>query len=224
MHNRAPLILLSVFMFSVLFAPALVMAQAFNSNQAFDFIWVRTFGFDQEWASNPRLLLVNAVVPAFALFAIMVGMMRVVGVSRGMGSTAEYLIAIAVMLAALFTGGLGWISQALVIMGSTGVIIFVAMFMVGSGLWAWSYVRRKDTEKDIEQAYGRSVKSIRAEIRVATDGINRLRARAAAGEDINNLEGQIATLERRRNELMDQLANVRGTYRRGAAGGGEGAD
>lgn len=168
MQNQHALILLAVFSSVLVLTPAIALAQTFSSSQATDLIWVRTFGFERSWLSNPNELMTGAIIPSFAIFAIFLGMMRVIRISQGMGNV-EYLIAIAVMLAALFTGGVGWISGLLAGVGAYSVILFVAMFIVGGSLYAYGYMKaKKVSAKNIHDTYTKSYDDIEKEI----DGID----------------------------------------------------
>ena len=125
---------------SFLFAPALVAAQYYGSNQAVDFIWVKTFGFEKSWLSNPNQLITQAILPTVALYAIFLGLLRTLQIFQGMGSM-EHVISIVVCLSAMFTGGIGWISGVMAFLGVWSIAIFILLMIVGGGLYTWGFMR-----------------------------------------------------------------------------------
>jgi hypothetical protein len=177
---------------------------------------VRTFGFERSWLNNPNELMTGAIIPSFAIFAIFLGMMRAIRISQGMGNV-EYLIAIAVMLAALFTGGVGWISGLLAGVGAYSVILFVVMFIVGGALYAYGYMRaKKITTKDIHDTYVKSYKDIDKEIIGIDSQVSEINAKLldkkVAEKTKKGLRTQLADLLALKKKLRDEQREVTREY------------
>lgn len=176
MKNSRAIIALSIIFLTFLLTPTIVFAQSVYSNPTLLFVWTNLFKFDRNWLSSPNLLMTNAIIPAFAIFVITLGMMRAIRITRGMGNV-EYLIALAVMLAALFTGGLGLlVTPLLFAMGIYAVWIFVAMFLIGATIFAYGYVRGQGGVKKLHNTYMSSVGSIEKQIKAAEDELDKINA------------------------------------------------
>lgn len=150
----------SVAIFAFLLAPVLAAAQAISSSQIVDFIWVKAFKFQVSWLSNPNQLILQAIIPSIAIYAIFLGLMRTLRIFQGMGNM-EHLIALTVMFAALFTGGIGYVSGLLAFLGNWSVAIFFVMMFVGSILYARGFFKSVITPtQELSWAYKASVRKL----------------------------------------------------------------
>jgi hypothetical protein len=132
----------------------------------------------------------------------------------------EYLIALAIMLTALFTGGIGLlVTPLLVAMGVWAVWIFVGMFFIGALLYAISYVRNRNTWRGVAAAYGRDLNDLERNIDGIRTEIRRLRdenaradttpqRRRANERRIIRLEERMADIQDRRRDLMSGARDV----------------
>jgi hypothetical protein len=219
MKNSRAIVALSIIFLTFLLTPTIVLAQSATSNPTFLYVWTNFFKFDREWLSNPNQLMVNAIIPSFAIFAITLGLMRTVKITYGMGRM-EYLIALAVMLAALFTGGIGWISGLLTAMGIYGVIMFVAVFFIGVGLWAYGYVRGRGSVKMLHDTYVSNIGALDKQIEASENEIKQLSADLGSGKIIGpakvkaaqkrlaDLQINVLKLHQQKREIMTQYKDV----------------
>jgi hypothetical protein len=140
-------VLLAVLVTSLLFTPAIAAAQTFSGGQAFDFIWVKTFGFQPQWAKQPNLLIVNVLLPCVAVYAIFLGFMRTMRIFAGMGSM-EHVLAIVVTLSMLFLKVIAWVAGAMAGLGIFSVAIFLGVMVIGGVLYGIGFYRQRRGEID----------------------------------------------------------------------------
>jgi hypothetical protein len=126
---------------SFLLTPAMVAAQYYSANQAVDFIWVKTFGFQKSWLNNPNDLITQAILPTVAIYAVFLGLIRTLRIFQGMGSM-EHLISVVVCLTMLFSGALGWVSGIMAFLGIWSIAIFLILMFVGGILYSIGFYKR----------------------------------------------------------------------------------
>lgn len=206
----------SVLIFTFLLTPALVLAQ--SSSQVVDFIWVKTFKFERQWLYNPNQLILNALLPAVAIYAIFLGLLRTMRLFAGMGSM-EHVIALIVMFVMLFTGGLSWISGGLLILGSWSFIVFFALFFIGSILYAWGFWKQRSGLTSIYTSYKHGARNIERKMKALNEKIKEYEKKANdAGknggdkqkwlDEIVNAQYKIAGMEKELNNMRKALKDV----------------
>lgn len=201
--------------FSFLLAPALVAAQYYGSGQAVDFIWVKTFGFEKSWLSNPNQLIVQAILPTVALYAIFLGLLRTLQIFRGMGSM-EHVISAVVCLSAMFTGGIGWISGVMMGLGYWSIIIFIILVVLGGGLYTWGFLRSAKGRflYDINHSYKMSHKHISDQIRAIEKTQKKLQLERQANAPSPGMpkyeeySSKIADCTTERQKLLNQMREL----------------
>lgn len=218
MHKLAPVIILSIMFFGVVFMAADAVAQAFSASSATDYIWTRFFGFQRSWLSNPRELMVNVIVPCLAIFFITLGMMRATRVTRSMGNI-EYMIALVIMLAALFSGGVSWLNTYLLaFMGQFAFVAFAAMFIVGTFFYSWSYMRgARNYNKDIHDVYKKTMGNAREQANKIDEEIGKLKDKIDEEKNPqkqDKLREKIGDLRLLKQQILDEEENVQQRYRK----------
>lgn len=201
----------SVLIFTFLLTPALVLAQ--SSSQVVDFIWVKTFKFERQWLNNPNQLILQALLPAVAIYAIFLGLLRTMRLFAGMGSM-DHVIALIIMFVMLFTGGLAWISGGLLVLGSWSFIVFFVLFFIGSILYAKGYLGsyRRSALGHIESAYKSSASSLEKRIKAYNKKIDELETKASKqgnAEQRNRLLDEAEKYQVRKGDLENQLRELR---------------
>ena len=166
MKTKNPIsIFFSVFMVALLVSPIIVSAQSTNfsntctQNGYCEYIWVQLFGFDKEWLNEPRQLIINAIIPTIAIYAIFLGLLRTLRIFSGTGNV-EHLISLLVSLSALFIGWVGYISYALYGLGNFAFLIFVLIFVVGTILYTKGYFIKLNATTQIFNSYKKRDKQI----------------------------------------------------------------
>ncbi len=213
--NR-PAIVLAVLFITFLLTPTLVAAQ-YSSSQVVDFIWVKTFGFERQWLNNPQQLILNALLPAVAIYAIFLGLLRTMRLFEGMGAM-DHVIALVVMFAALFTGGIGYISGLLFFLGNWSVILFFILFLIGSILYAKGFIGkyRKDAYGEIASAEKKITQNYSKRIRAIEDELAKLEkeyAKAEGNEQAQQkLRDRMTEKEYKRKRLMGQIKGVEESF------------
>lgn len=161
-----PLLALQVAVIAMLLMPAAVMASGHWSTDPLNYVWKDLFGFDPKWQNSPNDLVVNVVLPTFAIFIITLGFMRVLPIFQG-SDNIEYSIAILVALSAMFTGAVGWLNTwALAFLGQLAFVLFFIMFLVGSILYTKGFLKKQSVASKLGAAYKQaeldSIKKVKA--------------------------------------------------------------
>jgi len=203
---------------SFILTPTLAAAQYYGSNQVVDFIWVKTFGFQSAWLSNPNQLITQAILPTVAIYAVFLGLIRTLRIFQGMGSM-EHLISVVVCLTMLFTGGIGWIAGAMIALGVWSIVIFFVLMIVGGALYFVGFVRRTKYEQidSVMKIYDHATKKVNKQISREDAHIARLgkemRKLSEMGEDIDNSKfiskrRELAMWKMQRTESAEQLRRI----------------
>lgn len=148
MEMIKPVLALSVVFLVFLMTPALVAAQSLSSSQVVDFLWVRTFGFQKAWLSEPREIILQVILPTVAIYAIFLGLTRTIGIFSGMGESMEHVIALVVALASLFMGFIGYVSAVLAGLGTFSFWLFAILFVAGAFLYAKGWIGKRRSVLD----------------------------------------------------------------------------
>ena len=164
---QAKTLFLPVLLATLLFSPALALAQSFDFDND---IWVGTFGFDLAWKTEPRELILQVILPFASIYIIFLGLLRSFGILRAVSESTEHAISLVVALSALFTGTIGWISSWLSFLGQFSVGVFIFLFFAGAFFYSLGFIRKHNTLKDIFTAYKKDINEINKQLNaVRTD-------------------------------------------------------
>lgn len=204
-----PVLALSVMFFAFLLTPALALAQ--SADQILDFIWVKTFKFEKQWLYTPNLLIVNAILPTIAVYAIFLGLMRTLRIFESMGSM-EHVIALVVTFSGLFLGWIGWVAVWLGFLGAWSVGIFIILFLIGSVLYSWGFLKsfRRTQVDELADAEKKAVSVLNKRLGSVNSKLQSLerKYRKAKPNEQKGIELQMIEWERRRKDLVSEIKNT----------------
>jgi len=203
---------------SFILTPTLAAAQYYGSSQIVDFIWVKTFGFQASWLSNPNQLITQAILPTVAIYAVFLGLVRTLRIFQGMGNM-EHLISVVVCLTMLFTGGIGWIAGAMIALGVWSIVIFFVLMIIGGVLYMIGFTKRTKYEQidSVMKLYDHATKKVNKQISREDAQIKRITKRmrdfSKMGEDIDSSKFETARRElamwkMQRTESAEQLRRI----------------
>jgi len=192
---------LPFFVVFMLLSPSLALAVNCDSNC--QYVWKGLFGFDPAWLNEPRQLVINAIIPPLAIFVIFLGMMRAIRLNQFMGNM-DVAIALVVMFATLFTGGLAWLNTyVLAAMGQFAFFAFVSMFGVGVVFYWIGYYRERKLQSGLHASYLRDANSLEVRIKKIRENLDK---------EYINLEH--VTLEKPRNAILLRIAQLENKLRK----------
>lgn len=165
---------------------------------SFDYFWSEALGLPGEWAptESVRNFIFNFLVPFIALYAILLGIIRALGMFRTTPSI-ELIIAFAMAFMTLPSKiFIAFVSFTLGLAGIWGYIVFLAMFLGGSYFYGVGFLRKHKTQADIYVTYSKEVNTLREE-------------RKSLYEKITKLEKEISSEDLSLEQIQDRMKKIK---------------
>lgn len=211
--------LIPFFAFFMLLAPS--TAVAIPCDQNCNYVWHGIFGFDTSLitTNNVREIIIQVIIPAGSFFFIFLGVARAIGIHRNMGNI-EYAIAAFVMLAMLFTGGLGAINTYLLVaLGQFAFWAYALVFGVGVVFWVRGSFRRFQGEGQLAISYRNETRRLEnslANLNQQLEHVQGLALQAEQNNQFTNAQHHRVRADEIRAQIRqeeERLTRLRSTYR-----------
>ncbi len=203
-----------VITFFLLVAP--VFAQALELGDWFsgDFFWQEVLALPSDWQPNQNLrnFVFNFLVPFIALYAIILGILRNIGIFRmttGIEAVVAFAMAFMTLPSRIF---LGFVQFTLGVGGIWAYLLFLVMLFGGGGFYAFGFVRRHQGEYTVYTHYKKQLDRINSEMYLITDKRTQLmnqlgnpNLRPAEINSIKNKIDQLTDLSQKLELQRDQL-------------------
>lgn len=191
--------------FFLLVSPALAQFTYNVNSPEVQFLIRDILKLPPEWGTNPSLFLFNFAVPFIALFAIILGAMRAIGVFRTQTSI-QMVIAFAMAFLTIPSGFLvSFVQWTLALAGGIAYVLFLFLFLGGFYWYSKGFVWGHQGTATMQKAYMRQMKQLQLE----QTQLGTQRAQLEAGlikinEALANLDSQDPDYTNKKDKLIDK--------------------
>jgi uncharacterized protein (UPF0335 family) len=199
------------FLFSFLLLANLVLAQYGQWTDA-SYIVTEVLGLPEEWLTSPKIIY-NIILPFLAIVAVSLGFLRELRIFRR-SPNIEIILAVCMAIATLPTHAFVWfVSASLAWMGAGAYVVFLGLFVVGSGFYLFIRYRGWSGEAGVAKAYVTAVENLDQQLQDIADRKQDIYNAIGAGT-MNATAGhnEITKLDKQEAELLARLKTIKRTY------------